>query len=113
MVPPDAPVSTDIAHLEAVRILKRWQFGGHLPGGGGIAGGRGAHVKRLVRPLAVELLAEALKLELLSLPNAGGRAGGFCLQRPVQAFLAAILLGFAGLDALGEDAQADPPGAEL
>ena len=32
-VPPDAPVSTARAHLEAVRLLKRWQCGGAPPGG--------------------------------------------------------------------------------
>jgi hypothetical protein len=66
MVPPDAPIGADRAHLEAVGILKRWQFVRHLPGGGGIAGGGGAHVEHLVRPLAVELFTEALILALLS-----------------------------------------------
>ena len=70
-------------------------------------------VKRLVRALAVELLAGAIKPELLSTPSPRWRAGGFCLQRAVHALMAAILLGFAGLDALEEDPQADPPGAEL
>jgi hypothetical protein len=30
MVPPDATVGTDVAHLAAVRIFSRRQFGGHL-----------------------------------------------------------------------------------
>jgi hypothetical protein len=52
MVPPDAPIGADVAHLEAVRVFDRWLFVGHLPGGGFIAGGGGAHVEHLVRPLA-------------------------------------------------------------
>jgi hypothetical protein len=113
MVPPDAPIGADVAYLEAVRVLERWPFVGHLPGGGFIAGGRWAHVKRLVRPLEIELLTEALKLELLSMPSAGGRASGCRLQGAMPAFMAAVLLGFAGLDALGEDTQEDPLGGEL
>jgi hypothetical protein len=112
MGPPDGPIGADVAHLEAVRVLEWWQSGGHLPGGGVIAGSRWAHVKRLVRPLEIEPLTEALKLELLSMPSAGGRVNGFRLQRAMHARMAAVLLGFPGLDELWEDPQADPPGGE-
>jgi hypothetical protein len=113
MVPPEAPVGADITHLEAVRVLKRRQLMSHRPGGGGIAGGGCAHIERLVRALAVARLAEAIKLERLSPPSAGGRACGLCLQRARPAFMATVLLGLAGFDARGEDPQADPPGLEL
>ena len=33
-VPPDAPIGTDVAHLEAVGILERWRFVGHGAWGG-------------------------------------------------------------------------------
>ena len=67
-------------------------------------------VERRVRALVVALLAEALTLALLSPSSARWRAGGFCLPRPVHALMATMLPGFAGRDARGEDAQADPPG---
>lgn len=37
----DATIRADVARLEAVGILERWPFVGHLPGGGFIAGGEG------------------------------------------------------------------------
>jgi hypothetical protein len=49
MVPTDAPIGADRAHLEAIGILERWQLIGHLPRGRFIAGGRSAHIERLVR----------------------------------------------------------------
>src|SRR2546430_8959830 len=113
MVPTDATVGADVAHLEAVRVLKRWKFMRQRPRGGVIAGGGCAHVERLVRALEGELLAEAIKHALLSPPSAGGRACGFRLQPARHAFMAAVLLGCSGLDAFGEDTQADPPGGEL
>jgi hypothetical protein len=112
MVPPDATVGADRVHLEAVRVLKRWQLMRHRPGGGGIAGGGCAPVERLVRALAVALLAEAITRARLSPPGAGGRAGGVRLQGARPAFMAAVLRGLAGFDALGEETQADPPGRE-
>jgi hypothetical protein len=65
-----------------------------------------------VRPLAVALLADVLKRALLSPSSARGRAGGFCLQRPGHALMAAMVLGVAGLEQCGADPQADPPGGE-
>jgi hypothetical protein len=79
-------MGADVAHREAVRILKRWQFVGHLPEGGFIAGGGGAPVERLVRPLAVELFTEALTRELRSPPRAGGRVGSACSVRGLRAW---------------------------
>jgi hypothetical protein len=60
------------------------------------------HVERLMRALAVELLAEAIKFALLSSSSAGWRACGFCFQSAMHAFMAAVLVGFARLDELGE-----------
>jgi hypothetical protein len=113
MVPPDAPIGADVAHLEAVRGLKRWKFMRHLPGGGCIAGGGGTPVERLVRPLMVELCTAVIELPLLCAQGGAGRAGGFGVQGAMHAFMAAVLWRFARFDALRQDAQADPPGGEL
>ena len=113
MVPPEAPVGTDIAPLEPVGVFQRWPSVGHRTGCGVGARGWGVPGERLVRALAVALLAEAITRALLSPPRARWRAGGGCLQRAVQALMAAMLSGVAGLDALGEDPQAHPPGGAL
>src|SRR5262245_20650507 len=98
MVPTDATVGADVAYLEAVRVLKRWKFSRQLPGGGFIAGGGGAHVKRLMRPLLLELVAEVVELPLLCAKAGAGRSGGFGFQGAMHPFVAAVLLRFAGFD---------------
>jgi hypothetical protein len=82
MVPPDATVGADIAHLEAVGVLERWQFGGHCPRGGLVAGSGGAPVERLMRPCMVELVTAVVELPLL---RAG--AASPVWKWPVQAAL--------------------------
>src|SRR6266511_2480426 len=100
MVPPDATVGADITHLEAVGVLERGQCVGHRPGGGLIAGGRGAHVKRLVWPFIVELFTEVIELPLLCAQVGSGRSGGFSFQGAMHPLVAAVLLWFAGFDEL-------------
>jgi hypothetical protein len=77
MVLTDAPVSTDVAHLDAVGGLEWWQLVGHFPWGGFIAGGGGVHAECLVRTLMIELFTAVVE------PVAGGRedvpqAVGWC-----------------------------------
>jgi hypothetical protein len=96
MVPTDATIGAAIAHLEAGGVRERWQFVGHLAGGGVIAGGGWARLKRLVRALAVERLAEAITRALLRTPRAGGKACGVRLQRALQAFMAASAIADRG-----------------
>jgi hypothetical protein len=76
MVPPDATVGADLAHLEAVGILARWPLVGHGTWGGFIAGGGGAHVERLMRPRLVELVAAVGELLLLD-ATVGLQEGGW------------------------------------
>jgi len=66
-----------------------------------------------VGPLLVELESEVVELALLSAVIGGGRLGGFGLERSMHAFVSAVLLRFAGLDTLREDAKSYPPGGEL
>jgi hypothetical protein len=66
-----------------------------------------------VRTLLIELLSEVVELALLSAVVGGRWLCGFGLEGSVHAFVAAILLRFAGFDALGKDAESDPPGGQL
>jgi hypothetical protein len=112
MVPPDAAIGADVAHLDAVTGLQRWQFSRHLPGGGFIAGGGCTHVERLVRPRMVERVTDVIALPLLCAQGSAGRAGGVGVQGALQAFMAAVLVRCAGFDALRQEAQAYPPDGE-
>ena len=53
-----------------------------------------------------------VELALLSLEVARRRSSGFGFERFVHAFVAAVLLGFAGFDEFGQDAETNPPGRE-
>src|SRR6266550_6461325 len=96
MVPTDAPVSTHVAHLEAVGGLEWWQRVGHLPWGRFIAGGGGVHVECLVRTLMIARFTAVVELSLLGAKSCPRRSGGFGVQRARPALMTAILLRFAG-----------------
>ena len=66
-----------------------------------------------MRTLLVEDLDELVEAGLLLEEVGGGRLGGFFFQGEMHAFMAAILLGMAGLDAFDADAQAKPPDGEF
>src|SRR3954453_4062911 len=74
---------------------------------------RCAHVERLVRTLIVKAFNEIIELGLLLQEVLAGRLGGLQLERQMHAFVAAVLLRVAGLDALDLDAKAEPPNREL
>src|SRR5262245_18509382 len=100
MVPPDATVSADIAHLEAVRVLERGQFGGHLPGGGLVAGSGGAQVEHLMRPRMVELATEVAELPRWGAGVGAGWSSGFGFQGAMHPLMAAVLVRFTEFDEL-------------
>jgi hypothetical protein len=67
------------------------------------------HIDGFVWALAVEFLAEAIEWALLGAPGGGRGTSGLGVERTVHPFMAAVLWGFAGLDALRQEAQAYPP----
>jgi hypothetical protein len=67
------------------------------------------HGKRLVRAFVVVDAPKAAEAELLRGERVRGRLGGLLLERPVHALVAAVLLRLAGGNALGPDAELDPP----
>ena len=75
---------------------------------GAVLGGCGV-VEGLVGALVVIALEEAIEPCLLLQEVGGGRFGGFFLEHEMHAFMAAILLGMAGFDALDTDCEAQPP----
>ncbi len=60
----------------------------------------------------IEFLPEVVETALLSRHASSGRTSCLLLQGFMHAFVAAVLLGLAGLDELGEDSQPNPPGGE-
>src|SRR5579859_2223609 len=77
--------------------------------GGVVNVGRTFHIERFVRAFGVEDVEKGIKASLL-LKEVGGRGlGGFFLQREVHAFMTAVLVGLAGLDAFDANAEAEPP----
>ena len=64
-------------------------------------------------PLAVEDLDEVIEACLLLQEVASRRFGSLFFQRQMHAFVTAILLRMARLDALDADAQTEPPDGEL
>jgi hypothetical protein len=65
-----------------------------------------------VRTDVVEFIAEVVEPTLLSWQASSGRPGRFVLEGLVHPFVAAILLGFPGLDEFREYAEANPPSRE-
>ena|SRR5216684_7516869 len=63
--------------------------------------------------LIVVAVDEVIELGLLLQEVAAGRLGGLQLQGQMHAFVAAVLLRVAGLDALDLDTESEPPDREL
>jgi hypothetical protein len=75
--------------------------------------GRTFHIQSLVRPFVVEDLDKAVKAGLLLQKIGGGGFGGLFFQSEVHAFVTAVLLGMARLNALDANAETQPPDGEL
>jgi len=71
------------------------------------------HGEGLVRPTAVVAVDEGIEPGLLLEHVGGGGLSRFGLQGEMHAFVPAILLRMAGLDALDVDAEAEPPDGEF
>ena len=63
--------------------------------------------------LVIELPAESVELALLSRQISCRGTGGFGFQPTMHSFMAAVLLGFTGLDELRQDTEPNPPGRQL
>ena len=75
--------------------------------------GRTFHVQSFVRTLLVEDLDKFVKAGLLLKEIRDHRLGGFFSLSEVHAFVATVLLGMAGLDALEADAEEQPPEGQV
>jgi hypothetical protein len=65
-----------------------------------------------MRAQLVEFMAEVVELALLGAQAGSGRDGGILLEGEMHAFVDGVLLGAAGLDELGVDAELDEPDGE-
>lgn len=70
---------------------------------------RASHVKGLVWPLCVEFFDKIVRAGLLLQEIGAGWLGGLQLECEMHAFVAAVLLRMAWLDALDVDAEPEPP----
>ena len=111
-VPADPSAGIDIPSLKPIRILKGSDPARHRTRGGGINRRRRPLVQSFMRTLAVEFQTETVETALLGGHASSRRLGGLGFKGPVHAFVAPILLRFAGLNELGKDPQTDPPGGK-
>jgi hypothetical protein len=75
--------------------------------------GRAPHAESFVWTFLVEDLDKVIEPGLLLKKVQTGRLGGFFFQREMHAFMAAVLLRMARLDALNANAQPEPPDREF
>ena len=66
----------------------------------------------LVRSDLVEISAKSIEATLLSDTVSSGRDRRLCLEVPVHAFVATVLIWRRGLDEIRQDAELDPPDGE-
>jgi hypothetical protein len=105
IVQTDAPAPGDHDGLVMQRIIEIRQAGVG-PWGRVVDFRRTLHVQRFVRAFVVEDVDKCVKPDLLLQEVGRGGLGGFFLQGEVHAFMTAVLLGMAGLDAFDANAEA-------
>src|SRR5512138_3782604 len=66
-------------------------------------------IERLMRSLVIELHTEMIELALLRTDRRSRWTGGLGFERAMHALVPSVLLRLAGLDELGQHAQAYPP----
>jgi hypothetical protein len=112
LVPADPAVATHPADLVVAGILQRGEVGGVGSRGRGVERGRRRIVERLMGAERVVLVAPPIEAALLVAPAVARRPRAFALERQMHALVPAVLLRGAGLDEIGDDAEADPPDRE-
>lgn len=95
------------------RIVRGCELRRQRPRGGAIDRRGRPLAERLVGPLGIVVPLPPDEAGLLRPDGRGGRARGLGFERPMEPFVPGILLGVAGLDELGDDAELDPPDGEL
>lgn len=103
VMPPDPAILAHAPDFLVRRILEGQQLIGERPRRGLVDRRRWTLAQRLVRPLLVERVPEAIE---------GGRSLRLRLQGAMHAFVPAILFRVARLDELRPDPQAQPPHAQ-
>ena len=66
-----------------------------------------------MRAFGIELVEEDIEAALLLKAVKSRRPGGFFFEGQMHAFVAAVLLRMAGLDAFDADSEPEPPHREL
>src|SRR5690606_29073230 len=109
--PPDASRTGDEADLLAIRISERLQAPARGIGArrARIVLRRGRVAERLVRTQLVEVSTPLGEAPVLLCQRSGRRMQSLFLQRAMHALMHPILLRDTGADALGTDAEAQPP----
>ena len=70
---------------------------------------RGLLSQGLMWPIVVVVLSKLIKSPLLEAQGPRRRGGGFLFQRAMKPFMAAVLGGLGRFNALGDNAELDPP----
>src|SRR3546814_4095528 len=91
--PPDLAIGAHTPHGMLGVVGQRLDALGPAARARRVSAGRRLLAQRLVRPDFVVLLPEAVEAPLLGGKRAGRRFGGVALERPVHAFMPAVLLG--------------------
>src|SRR5215210_910346 len=98
----------DVAHFVVTRVTRLWHRRRIGPQGRVVQLGRHPLPKRLMRPLLVAYVPEAIEELLLCRGIGCRRTRGLLLQIPMHALMAPVLLGMTRLDSLRNDPELDP-----